>query len=221
MIPPEKITDTQIGVATWMFLWCIVLGYAGSFVTMGLHQHADWWNLVPYTGTRAPLPHTDMFPVRKRKNPQKPQLSNEQQRSNDTYFKALKMSKTVLLPSDLQNGYLANLSRPRRSPCILSVDKSHEWTVKRSIRCAHASGDARGPRSAPYHQETCIRAQRWLVNSAMTQTPVKPADSPSTQIGTLSAKPATRLTVGHGPPDDESTIDRVRTAQASKSDSKL
>ena len=128
------------------------------------------------------------------------------------------MSKTVLLPSDLQNGYLANLSRPRRSPCILSVDKSHEWTVKRSIRCAHASGDARGPRSAPYHQETCIRAQRWLVNSAMTQTPVKPADSPSTQIGTLSAKPATRLTVGHGPPDDASTIRRVRISSASGSD---
>ena len=37
---------------------------------MGLYQHADWWNLIPYIGTRASLPLTAMFPVRKRKNPQ-------------------------------------------------------------------------------------------------------------------------------------------------------
>ena len=93
MVPPEKITDTQIGVATWLLLWWTVSGYAGSFVTMGLHQHADWWNLVPYTGPRASLPHTAMFPVRKRKNPQKPPLSNEEQRPNDTYAAEWKMSR--------------------------------------------------------------------------------------------------------------------------------
>ena len=93
MIPPEKITDTQIGVATWLLLWWIASSFAGSLVTMGLHQHADWWNLVPYTGPRASLPHTAMFPVRKRKNPQKPPLSNEEQRPNDTYAAEWKMSR--------------------------------------------------------------------------------------------------------------------------------
>ena len=47
MVPPEKITDTQIGVATWLLLWWTVSGYAGSFVTMGLHQHADLYQQLP------------------------------------------------------------------------------------------------------------------------------------------------------------------------------
>ena len=79
MIPPGEIIDTQIGEATWLFLWCTVFGSVGSFALMGLYQHTDWWNLISHIGTRASLPHTAMFPVRKRKNPQKPELSNEQQ----------------------------------------------------------------------------------------------------------------------------------------------
>ena len=72
MIPPGEIIDTQIGEATLMSLWCTVFGSVGSFgfALMGLYQHTDWWNLISYIGTRAPLPHTAMFPVRKRKNPQ-------------------------------------------------------------------------------------------------------------------------------------------------------
>ena len=44
MIPPGEIIDTQIGEATWLFLWCTVFGSVGSFALMGLYQHTDWWN---------------------------------------------------------------------------------------------------------------------------------------------------------------------------------
>ena len=126
MVPPEKITDTQIGVATWLLLWWTVSGYAGSFVTMGLHQHADWWNLVPYTGPRASLPHTAMFPVRKRKNPQKPPLSNEEQRPNDTYAAEWKMSRMRVYYNDFHNGYSAEIRRPQPPPRDHLLDKCHE-----------------------------------------------------------------------------------------------
>ena len=71
MIPPEKITDTQIGVATWLFLWCTVLGSVGSFALVWLNQQTWWYSPIPYIGTRtSSLSHAHMRPVRKRKNPQ-------------------------------------------------------------------------------------------------------------------------------------------------------
>ena len=125
MIPPEKITDTQIGVATWLLLWWTVSGYAGSFVTMGLHQHADWWNLVPYTGPRASLPHTAMFPVRKRKNPQKP--PHYPTRNSDRTTRMLQNGKcpewgfiTTTFTTDIRQRYAAP-SLPPATLCSISV----------------------------------------------------------------------------------------------------
>ena len=132
MAPPGEITDTQIGVATWLFLWCIASSFAGSLVTMGLHQHADRWNLVPYTGPRASLPHTAMFPVGKRKNPQKPPLSNEEQRPNDTYAAEWKMSRMGVYHNDFHNGYSAKIRRHQLPPRDPLLDKCQEWTAKRS-----------------------------------------------------------------------------------------
>ena len=96
MAPPGEITDTQIGVATWMFLWCTVLGSVGSVALMGLYQHADWWNLIPYIGTRtSSLSHAYMRPVRKRKNPQIA-LRNREMRQQMSDGKAAERNPTKM-----------------------------------------------------------------------------------------------------------------------------
>ena len=98
MIPPEEITDTQIGVAIWLLLWWIASSFAGSLVTMGLYQHADWWNLVQYSGPRTPLPHIREYPVRRRKSPQKPPLSDEKHRPNNMYEGKAGMGRVPSVP---------------------------------------------------------------------------------------------------------------------------
>ena len=125
MIPPEEITDTQIGVAIWLLLWWIPSSFAGSLVTMGLYQHADWWNLVQYSGPRTPLPHIREYPVRRRKNPQKPPLSDEKHRPNDIYAAEWKMSRMgVYHTTTFTTGILQRYAAPSLPPatlCSISV----------------------------------------------------------------------------------------------------
>ena len=120
------------------------------------------------------------------------------------------------IPLDAERSFLPRFAAPCPQPPPRDplLDKCHEWTAKRSGCSTYASGDAREPRSAPCPQEACIRAHRWLVAPATTQTHVKPADSPSTQIGRLTATPATRLTARNGLLHDEPMLDRVRTTPA-------
>ena len=152
MIPPEEITDTQIGVAIWLLLWWIASSFAGSLVTMGLYQHADWWNLVQYSGPRTPLPHIREYPVRRRKNPQKPPLSDEKKQPNDTYtaeWKILTRLQSVSHATGKENSTL--LTRERvPSRYLKGCGQAAQQRAARAAARRRRSGvgDARGRGSA-------------------------------------------------------------------------
>ena len=85
---------------------------------MGLYQHADWWNLIPYIGTRtSSLSHVNMQPVRKRKNPQKA-LRNREMRQQMSDVKAAERNPTKMdtVYSDFQNGNLSEKTKTYHTP---------------------------------------------------------------------------------------------------------
>ena len=168
MIPPGEIIDTQIGEATWLFLWCTVFGSAGSLALMGLYQHTDWWNLIPYIGTRASLPHTTMFPVRKRKTPQIA-LRNREMRQQMSDGKAAERNPIKLdtVGSDFQNGNLSEKTKTYHPPRDPSTDGYNLKTRERSARRIYDAARHSKPVAKTYTQIGFSWGQRWIALAAI------------------------------------------------------